>query len=127
MIALAFLMAAAAQPAAAETPPTPPPVAALLAAARSGDIPAARATLSEDVVIMDERGGEPAASTIQAFVEAMRRCEPSIFSMGRDEDDPERSALTISWICPSAPRSESLVWTHGPRIVWIQFGMPAFE
>jgi hypothetical protein len=105
----------------------PPPVSALLEAVRSGDLAAAQATLSEDAVIMDERSGEPVSSTLRAFVDAVRACEPGIVSAGRDEADPERAAATISWSCPSASRSESLVWTQGPRVVWIQFGMPAPE
>jgi len=101
-----------------------PPVAAstLLSALASGDLPAARATLADDVVIMDETAGNPAASSLEAFERYVRGCEREDLTWDVDAVDPQRAAVSASWSCPSRPAAQAFIWSVGPRIVHIQFG-----
>jgi hypothetical protein len=105
--------------------PQPPPAAAtsFLSAVASGDLSAARAALSEDAVIMDERRGTPVASTFEAFAGHVRGCERTDLTWDVDPDDRTRAAVTVTWTCPARAGAEAFIWTHGTRIVHIQFGV----
>jgi hypothetical protein len=106
-------------------PSSPPPTAvALLSALESGDIGAARATLADDVTVMDARSGADVASSIEALTDYARGCRSSDVSADYDSDDPQRAAVTVTWTCPSRAPGQAFVWTAGTRVVWVQFGMP---
>jgi hypothetical protein len=118
-VARLFALAAFAAPA------SPPPTAiALLSALESGDLSAARATLAQDVTIMDSSSGSDVASSIEALTDYARGCQRSDVSTEYDSDDPQRAAVTVTWTCPSHPPGQAFIWTAGPRVGWIQFGMP---
>jgi len=121
MILFSALLVAAA-PAPADTPPAA--ATGLLTAVASGDLAAAGATLAEDVAIMDSSGASPAASSLDAFAASVRGCAQGEPSWDVDGEDRMRAAVTVRWTCPSRPGSEALIWTAGPRVVWIQFGLP---
>lgn len=120
MVFVASLIAAAALAA-----PGPLPEAAtnFLAAVAAGDLRAARAVLSEDVMIMDERGGRPDASTLEAFAGHVRGCRRTDLTWDIDQDDPARAAVTVTWTCPSRAGAEAFIWTDHMRVVFIQFGV----
>jgi hypothetical protein len=111
--------------AALAAPATPPPSAvALLSALESGDLGAARATLADEVAIMDSSSGTDVRSSIEALASYARGCARSDFSWDYDADDPARAAVTLTWTCPSHAASQAFVWTTGTGVVWVQFGMP---
>ena len=114
MIALAALLIAAAQPA--------PPAwfAIFLGELAAGDVPAARAQLSDDVMIRDADGN---AAALEAFVASVRGCRHDRPSW--EVADGQDGASSIIWTCPSHAGSQTMIWTHGSRVVAIQFGFPA--
>jgi hypothetical protein len=119
MVLVASLIATAALAA----PESPPEAASIfLSAVASGDLRAARAALSEDVVIMDERRGDPVASTLEAFAGHVRGCERTGLTWDVDQEDRTRAAVTVTWACPSRPDAQAFIWTVRTRVVHIQFG-----
>jgi SnoaL-like domain len=106
--------------------PAAPPTAAvaLLSALESGDLAAARATLADEVAIMDSSGGTDARSSLEALAQYARGCARSDLSWEYDADDSARAAVTFTWTCPSHAPGQAFVWTAGARVVWVQFGMP---
>jgi hypothetical protein len=96
----------------------------LLSALESGDLGAARATLADDVMIMDSSTGSDVNSSIGALADHARGCQRSDVSWEYDTEDSARAAVTLTWTCPSHPPSQAFVWTAGTRVVWVQFGMP---
>ena len=105
-------------------PATPPPSAvALLSALESGDLAAARATLADEVAIMDSSSGTDVRSSIEALAPYARGCARSDLSWEYDADDSARAAVTATWTCPSHAPGRAFVWTAGARVVWVQFGM----
>jgi hypothetical protein len=106
-------------------PSSPPPSAvALLSALESGDVGAARATLADDVTIMDSSSGRDVPSSLEALADYARGCRRSDLDVQYDSEDPRRGATTVTWTCPSHAASQAFVWTAGTRVVWVQFGMP---
>jgi hypothetical protein len=110
--------------AAALAAPGPPPEAAtnFRAAIAAGDLRVARAILSEDVVIMDERGAAPGASTLEAFAGRVRGCQRTDLTWDVDQDDRARAAVTVTWSCPSRAGAEAFIWTDRTHVVFVQFG-----
>lgn len=123
MSALAGLAAFAAL-AAPAAPAAPPAAVALLSALESGDLAAARATLADDVAIMDSSSGADLRSSIEALAQYARGCARSDLSWEYDADDATRAAVTVTWTCPSHAPGQAFVWTAGTQVVWVQFGMP---
>ena len=87
------------------------------------DLPAARAALSDAVMIMDERQGSPAASSLEAFANYVRGCARTDLTWDVEQGDASRAAITAAWTCPSRPRAEAMIWTDRTGVVHIQFGM----
>jgi hypothetical protein len=102
----------------------PPAAAALLSALESGDARAARATLAQEVTIMDSSSGSDVSSTLEAVAGYARGCRRSDLSVQYDSEDPRRGAVTVTWTCPAHSPGQAFVWTEGTQVVWIQFGMP---
>lgn len=124
VISLASLLALAA----ADAPrPAPPPALALLTALESGDLEAARATLADDVMIADSRIAGREQSTLESLSGYARGCTRSDLEWDYDSGAPERAAVSLTWRCPSHAPSMAFIWTDGPRVVWVQFGLPAEE
>ena len=122
-----FLVASLLASAALAEPRIPPaPVTDFLAAVHSSDLPAARAILAEDVTIMDNRAAAPVASSLEAFASYARDCERTDLTWDV-EPEIDRAAAVVSWTCASGDRRQDMIWTHGPRIVWIQFGLPQLQ
>ena len=98
----------------------PAPVATLLAALAGGDLPAARATLSDDVIILRgiERG---AATSLEAFASHLRGCTRTGLYSDQDSEDRTRFAVTLSWTCPPRGNAQAYIWTAGGRVVHIQY------
>src|SRR5947209_5754395 len=118
MIIFASLLVAAA-------PGSPPaPASTFLSAVASEDLGAARGTFSDDVVIMDARGGHFADSSLAAFAAYVRGCARSALTWDVDADDPGRAAVSVAWTCPSRASAQAFIWTAGTRVVHIQFGLP---
>jgi hypothetical protein len=106
-------------------PASPPPAAVtLLSALESGDVSAARATLAQDVTIMDSSSGSDVASSIEALADYARGCRRGDVSVEYDSEDPRRGAVTVTCTCPTRAPGQAFVWTEGTRVVWVQFGMP---
>lgn len=119
-----LLVASLLTTAALAAPESPPEAAStFLSAVASGDLRAARAALSEDVVIMDEGRGDPVASTLEAFASRVRGCERSGLTWDVDEQDRTRAAVTVTWTCPSRADARAFIWTDRTRVVHIQFGV----
>ncbi|MGZ8360512.1 MAG: hypothetical protein ACXWUX_08330 [Allosphingosinicella sp.] len=110
--------------AALTAPGAPPPAtAAFLAAVASGDLGAARARLSDSVVILDERSGSPVASSLEAFADSVRGCERTGLTWEIDQNDPARAAATATWSCAARPSADAFIWTDLTGVVHVQFGM----
>jgi len=106
-------------------PASPPPaVTALLSALEAGDVGAARASLADDVTIMDSRSGTDVHSSIEALADYARGCRRSEVSAEYDSEDPQRAAVSVTWTCRSHPPGQAFIWTVGARVGWVQFGMP---
>lgn len=120
MILVAFSMAAAA----AVAPPQSPPqmITSFLSAVASGDLRAARAALSADAVIIDERRTPPAHATLEAFAGHVQGCARTDLSSDVDPDDPARAAFTVTWTCPSRAGAQAFIWTDRTGLVFVQFG-----
>ena len=101
----------------------PAAAAPFLTAVASGDLGAARALLAEEVTIMDDRAGNPVASTLEAFADYVRGCERTGLFSDVDAGPPERAAASVTWTCPSREAANASIWTEGARVVWIQFRM----
>jgi len=111
-----------------EAPASPPPaVIALVAALESGDLSAARATLAEDATIADSSSGRGAESSLAALAEYARGCARTDLTWEYDSQERHRAAATITWRCPSRAPNQAMIWTAGPRVVWVQFGLPGPE
>lgn len=126
MMSLISILVAAtlAAPPPPPAPPAPdPPAAAFLSAVASGDLPAARAMLAAEVVIMDDRAGNPAPSSLEAFADYVRGCERTGLTSEADAGPPARTAAAVTWTCPSRGNADAFVWSEETRIVWIQFRM----
>jgi hypothetical protein len=120
MLLVASLIATAALAA----PESPPAAASIfLSAVASGDLRAARAALSEDVVIMDESREAPVASTLEAFAGHVQGCQRTGLTWDVDQEDRTRAAVTVTWACPSRADAQAFIWTYRTRVVHIQFGM----
>ena len=116
MIAFAALLIAAA-------PPAPPAwFATFLGELASGDVPAARARVADDVMIRDADGN---AASLETFVSSVRGCRHDQPSWELAESDRRDGASSIIWTCPAHAGSQTMIWTHGSRVVAIQFGFPA--
>lgn len=100
-----------------------PPAAAsaFLSAVDSGDIRAARAALSEDIVIMDDRLGSPVASSLEAFATYVHGCARTDLTWDVDQADATIAAVSVAWTCPSRPRAQAFIWTDRTGIVHILF------
>ena len=103
----------------------PATASAFLSAIASDDLRAARALLSDDVTIMDDRRGDPVASTLEGFTAHVRDCERTELTWGVDRGDPSKAAITVAWTCPSREPASAFVWTDGAKVVWIQFNLEA--
>lgn len=120
MIAL-FALLTAALAASPENPPAA--AAALLSSLAADDLPAARAILSDDAMIMDDRSGRPTESTLQAFAASIRGCETAEVTWDVDGDEPMRAAVSVTWACPSRDPTLTFIWTLADEVVHIQFGI----
>ena len=98
----------------------PAPVAALLAALTGGDLPAARATLSDEVMILRgiERG---TTASLETFASHIRGCARAELFTDQDSEDRTRTAVSISWTCPPRRNARAFIWTAGGRVVHIQY------
>ena len=130
MLALAVLSATAL--AASQQPPSsaalhqpPASATALLAAVASGDVEAARRTLTDDATIADSSSGRGAESSLEAFMGDVRGCTQVALSWENIEEGT--GAGTVTWRCPSRQGTQALIWTDPRGVVWIQFGFPAHE
>ena len=118
MIAFAALLIAAAEPA----PPQPPAwFATFLDELASGDAPAAHARLADDVMIRDAGG---TAGSLEAVVSSVRGCRHDHPSWDVAAWDAQDGASSVIWTCPSHAGSQTMIWTHGSRVVAIQYGFP---
>jgi hypothetical protein len=115
MILVAAVLAAAAP----AVPEMPAAVTRLLSAASAGDLAGGRATLAESAVIMDARSEPAAAATLESYVGYVRDCRRTETFI---EVDGSRAVVTARWQCPSGP-TEDFIWTDGPGVVHIQFGL----
>lgn len=116
----ALLAIAALAPAAAP----PPPAVALLAAIESGDVAAARALLADEATIADSSSGTGQGSSLEALSAYGRGCTHSDLIWDQDSATGN-SVATLNWSCPSHAPSQAWIWTSGPRVTWVQFGLPA--
>src|SRR5438067_1585466 len=114
MIIFASLLVAAA-PVSPGSPPAP--ASTFLSAVASGDLGAARATFSDDVVIMDARGGHFVDASLDTFAVYVRGCERSELTWDVDADDPGRTAVSVTWTCPARANAQAFIWTAGTRVV----------
>lgn len=121
MNAWALLLVAAAS-AAPEAPPAA--ASAFLSAIASNDLGAARAGLSPDVLIMDATTGNFVGTSLEAFAGYVRGCERAELTWDYDQEDPARSAVSVTWTCPARPNAVAFIWTDPSGVVHIQFGMP---
>jgi hypothetical protein len=108
----------------AQSDAAPPAAVALLSAIESGDADAARALLAREATIADSSSGTGELSTLEALSAYGRGCTHSDLVW---EHDPEsgNAVATLNWSCPSRAPSQTFVWTSGPRVTWVQFGLPA--
>jgi hypothetical protein len=127
MDGIALYLAALAAPHAAP-PPMPAAARQLLAAVAAGDVARARATLTQDVLISDERSPKPVPSTLGAFLDHVRGCRRTDASTDYDNSDGQlRAAVTVHWTCPSRGTIEAFVWTVGRQVAAITFFAPTAE
>ena len=103
----------------------PAGASAILSALDARDSSAVQALLSGDAVIMDEHSGNPEPSTPAAFLDFLRGCERAGLAWDTDQENRERIALTISWICPSRGTTDTYVWTANGKVEFVQFGQIA--
>lgn len=106
--------------------PAPPPAAVttFLSAVASGDLRAARGTLSPNVVILDDRNERPVGASLEAFAEYVRDCDRTDLTSEIDQADPARAVVSVNWTCPSGATAEAFIWTDATGVVHIQFGIP---
>lgn len=102
----------------------PPPAAvALVSALESGDLAAARATLAEEITIADSSSGTGQESSFEALSTYARGCARSNLSWDHDSAEPANATISFTWTCPSRAPTQTLIWTAGERVVWVQFGL----
>ena len=105
--------------------PAPAPAIALLTALDAGDLDAARATLAEGATIADSSSGRGEETSIAALSAYARGCMRTNLTWEYDSPESEKAAVSAFWSCPSRAPSMTFIWTDGPRVVWVQFGVPA--
>ena len=103
----------------------PPPAMALLAALESGDLDAARATLAQGATIADSTSGRGEESSVAALSAYARGCTRTNLTWEYDAPDSQKGTVSAFWSCSSRAPSMTFIWTDGPRVVWVQFGVPA--
>lgn len=121
MILLPALLLAAAAP--ASTRIAPVPATAFLAALAAHDLAAARATLADEVQLVDDRRPDPGGATLDSFVAYVEGCRREDLTWDTDEIDPTRAAVTVTWKCPARADAQAFIWTAGARVVAVEFGM----
>lgn len=119
LFAVLFALAAVAQ---ADAPP--PAAVALLSAVESGDVNGARAVLAEEAMIADSSSGTGQESSLPALFDYGRGCTRSNLTWDHDPTEPENAVVSLTWSCPSRAPSQTVVWTEGARVAWVQFGLP---
>ncbi|HEY0313928.1 MAG TPA: hypothetical protein VGC56_15735 [Allosphingosinicella sp.] len=122
MNAISLLVAALATP--NGSPPDMPVAARLfLDAVATGNLDRARATLTQDVLISDQRGLKPVSSKLKAFVEHIRGCRRTDASTDYHTTGgaEARAAVVVHWTCPSRGTIEAFVWTAGRQVAAISF------
>lgn len=123
IVILAFALLLATALATSQQPPAS--AIALLSAVASGEVEAARRTLTSDALIGDSSSGRSTQSSLEAFMGNIRGCTQVALSW--ENIDEGRGAGRVSWRCPSRQRTHALIWTDARGVVFIQFGLPAQE
>jgi hypothetical protein len=127
MNGIALYLAALAAPNAAP-PPMPAAARQLLDAVAAGDVARARAPLTQDVLITDQRAPKPVPATLKAFLDHVRGCRRTDASTDYDNSDGQlRAAVTVHWTCPARGSVEAFVWTAGRQVAAITFFAPTAE
>ncbi|MGZ8998971.1 MAG: nuclear transport factor 2 family protein [Allosphingosinicella sp.] len=119
MLILALLSASAF----AAEPVVPRSATRLIEAVEAGDLERARATLTPDAMFTAVQGEEDSSTaSLEDFARFVSGCRRSELTSESDSEDPSRTAVTVTWSCPSRASAQAFVWTDSRGVVNVEFG-----